>query len=90
MSSTKVSNIKRVPLQQFYVAMETTMTNFGRTHIELSNGLSTTFVSKIEVEIKGFESFTWKNSKNGCHGNSFLVRSLKIEHAVPFIVRNIW
>ena len=40
------------------------MTNFGRGHIELSNSPSTTFLNKIKVEIKGFETFTLKNTKN--------------------------
>ena len=48
-----------------------------------------TFLSLIEVEIKGFESFTLKNTKNSYHGNSFLVRSLKIELALPSIIRTL-
>ena len=35
------------------VAIATMMTNFNGAHRELSNGVSTKFLSQIEVEIKG-------------------------------------
>ena len=52
------------------VAVASIMTDFDRAHIELFHSICTMFLSKIEVEIKVFESFTLKITKNGCHGNS--------------------
>ena len=55
------------------VTMATMMNNYDRAHRELSNGASTTFLSHIKVEIKGFENVILKNLKYGCHGKSFML-----------------
>ena len=42
------------------VSMATMMTNFNWAHRELSNGVSTKFLSQVEVKIKWLEVLPWK------------------------------